>query len=91
MASSSCPSCGVHASACCRGTEETPEHDSALPRCRRGKKFTGGETIDLQSLRETICDALRETASALLDTGGLWRAYAWYLEIPRPSPGPTDT
>ena len=40
---------------------------------QRGKKFTGGETIDLQSLRETICDALRETAAALLDTGGLWR------------------
>jgi hypothetical protein len=41
---------------------------------QRGKKFAGGETIDLQSLRGRICVVEGDRVGVTrLDTGGLWR------------------
>lgn len=52
---------------------------------QRGKKFTGGETIDLQSLRETICvvEGDRVGVTRLIQAV-CGEGDAWYLEIPRP-------
>lgn len=73
-ASSSCPSCGVHACARCRGTEERPEHDSAYHGAAWQEVCAGGETIDLQSLRGLICVVEGDRVGVTqLDTGGLWR------------------
>ena len=89
-ASSSCPSCGVHACARCRGTEERPEHDSAYHGAAWQEVCAGGETIDLQSLRGLICvvEGDRVGVTRLIqavcgeDSLGIWRS---------PDLGPTDT